>query len=145
LHAEINQRKDKMTDKQLRDIVFATIQEVLLAEISALRQDMRELRQCSRESLEQIRAMRLEFRQNLEHLNRQLERLAKMVEEKLSGEDADQLFPGLNDLASENNWKASAGSGTPTFDRDLSSTEIQARMQQMEHRLRMIEKALQRN
>jgi len=135
-----------MTEKQLRDIVFETIREVLLSEINALRQDMRELRRYSRESLEQIRSMRLEFRQNMEHLNRQLERLARMVEEKLSGDDADKLFPGLHDLSSSSNWKASAGSGTPPrFEHDLSSTEMQTRMKQMEQRLGMIEKALQRN
>jgi hypothetical protein len=137
---------DEMTDKQLRDLVFKTIQEALLAEIAALRQDMRELRQCSRESLEQIRAMRMEFRKNMAQLNRQLEQLTRMVEEKLSDEDAGRLFPGLNDLALGSNWKASAGAGTPPqFERDLSTTEMRARMQQMEHRLNMIEKALQRN
>ena len=135
-----------MTDKQLRDIVLETIREVLLAEINALRQDMRELRRYSRESLKQIRAMRLEFRQNMEHLNRQLERLAKMVEEKLSADDGEKFFPGLNDLSSSRNWKASAGSGTPPkFDDDLSSAEMLARMKQMEQRLGLIEKALQRN
>ena len=135
-----------MTEKQLRQIVLETIQDVLLAEIIALRADMRELRQCSRESLGQIRAMRLEFRQNMEHLNRQLERLARMVEDKLSTDDADKLFPGLNDLSSGSNWKASAGAGTPPrFERDLSTVEMQTRMKQMEQRLGMIEKALQRN
>lgn len=135
-----------MTEKQLRQIVLETIQEVLLAEIVALRQDMRELRRYSRECVEQIRAMRLEFRQNMEHLNGQLERLARMVEDKLSADDAEKFFPGLNDLASSSNWKASAGAGTPPkFDDDLSSTEMLARMKQMEQRLGMIEKALQRN
>ncbi|GEM_PF-3467861 len=135
-----------MTEKQLRQIVLETIQEVLLAEIISLRADMRELRQYSRESLKQIRAMRLEFRQNMEHLNRHLERLAKMVEEKLSADDGEKFFPGLNDLSSSRNWKASAGSGTPPkFDDDLSSAEMLARMKQMEQRLGLIEKALQRN
>jgi len=135
-----------MTEKQLREVVVATIQEILLNEIMALRQDMRELRQCSRESLEQIRAMRLEFRKNMDQLNRQLERLAKMVEEKLTDGDGDKLFPGLNDLPSNRNWKASAGAGTPpAFDRESSTLEMQARLKQMEQRLGMIEKALQRN
>lgn len=134
-----------MTEKQLRDVVVETIQEVLLNEITALRQDMRELRQCSRESLEQIRAMRLEFRKNMDQLHRQLERLAKMVQEKLDGGDVDKLFPGLNDLQANTNWQASAGAGTPDFDRQPSPPEMQARLKQMEQRLGMIEKALQRN
>lgn len=135
-----------MTEKQLRYIVFETIREVLLDEITELRKGMRELRQCSRDSLEEIRGMRLEFRENMQHLNRQLERLAKMVEEKLSDNDDNQLFPGLNDLSLGSNWKPSAGSGTsPGLDRDLSSIEMQTRLKQMEHRLSTIEKALQRN
>jgi len=134
-----------VTDKQLRDIVFETIRDVLLDEITALREDMRELRRYSRECLEQIRSMRLEFRQNMEHLNRQLERIARMVDARLP-DDADKIFPGLNDLASSSNWKASAGAGTPpVFDRDPSAPEMQARLKQMEQRLGMIEKALQRN
>ena len=135
-----------MTEKQLREMVVETIQEVLLNEITALRQDMRELRQCSRESLEQIRAMRLEFRKNMDQLNRQLERLAKMVEDKLGAGEADKLFPGLNDLPAQQNWQASAGAGTPTaFGRDPAAPEMQARLKQMEQRLGLIEKALQRN
>jgi len=135
-----------MTDKQLRDVVFKTIQEALLAEITALREDMRALRKCSRESLEQIRAMRLEFRKNMEHLDRQLERLTRVVEDKLSDEDADIFFRGANDFWTENPWTASTGSGVPPkFDSELSQTEMQTRMNQMEYRLSILEKALQRN
>lgn len=134
-----------MTEKQLRKIVLETIQDVLLAEIMALREDMRELRKCSRESLEQVRAMRLEFRQNMEHLNRQLERLARMVEEKLS-DAGDQPFFDANKPWMENNWKASAGSGaSPNFEQEFSYKEMQTRLRQMESRLSMLEKALQKN
>jgi len=111
-----------------------------------MRQDMRELRQCSRESLQEIRAMRAEFRQNMDHLNRQLERLARVVEEKLSDEDAGDLFPEANPPWTGNNWQASAGSGLPAkFEREFSYSEMQTRLSQMEHRLGMIEKTLQRN
>jgi len=135
-----------MNDKQLRDVVYATIHEVLLEEITALRQDMRELRQCSRESLQEIRAMRAEFSQNMDHLNRQLERLARMVQEKLSDEDAGDSFPGTNQSWTGNNWQASAGNGLPAkFEREFSYSEMQTRLSQMEHRLGMIEKTLQRN
>ena len=135
-----------MTEKQLRDVVVETIQEILLTEITALRRDMRELRRYSRECVEQVRAMRLEFRQNMEQLHRQLERLGKLVEERLSTEDSDKFFSGLNDLASSRSWQASAGSGKPpALDREPSTPEMQARLKQMEQRLGMIEKALQRN
>jgi hypothetical protein len=135
-----------VTDKQLRDIVFETIREVLLAEITAMRQDMRELRQCSRESLLEIRAMRLEFRRNMDHLNRQLDRLARMVEEKLSDEDAADFFSESNPSWPGKNWQASAGSGLPAkFEREFSYSEMQTRLSQMEHRLGILEKALQRN
>ncbi len=131
-----------MNDKQLREAVLATIREVLLTEITAMRQDMRELRQCSRESLQEIRAMRAEFRRNMDHLNRQLDRLARMVEEKLSDEDAADFFSESNPP----NWQASAGSGLPAkFEREFSHSEMRTRLSQMEHRLGMIEKALQRN
>jgi HAMP domain-containing protein len=104
------------------------------------------LRQCSRESLNEIREMRTEFRRNMEYLNRQLERLAKMVEDKLSDEDWDNLFPDASQPWLGNNWKASAGAGTPAnFDGEFSQTEMQARMRQMEYRLGILEKALQRN
>ncbi len=128
-----------MTEKELRAIVLEVIQEVLLAEITALREDVRELRKYSRESLEQVRAMRLEFRQGMEHLNQQLKRITKMMEDRFSEDDADK--PWMT-----GNWKASAGAGTPPqFERELSYTEMQARLSQMEHRLGILEKALQRN
>jgi hypothetical protein len=135
-----------MTEKQLRKLVVETIQNVLLAEIIELREGMRELRQCSRESLKEIRDMRMEFRRNMEYLNRQLERFAKMVEDKLSDEDLDNLFSDSSQPWRGNNWKASAGDGTAAkFDGELSQTEMQAQMRQMEYRLGILEKALQRN
>jgi len=135
-----------MTEKQLRKLVVETMQDVLLAEIIELREGMRELRQCSRESLKEIRGMRTEFRQNMDYLSRQLVRLAKMVEDKLSDEDLDDLFSDSSHAWMGNNWKASAGAGTPAkFDGELSQTEMQAHMRQMEYRLGILEKALQRN
>jgi hypothetical protein len=135
-----------MTEKQLRKLVVETIQNVLLAEIIELREGMRELRQCSRESLNEIREMRTEFRRNMEYMSRQLGRLAKMVEDKLSDEDLDNLFSDSSQPWMGNNWKASVGTGTPAkFDGELSQTEMQAQMRQLEHRLGILEKALQRN
>jgi hypothetical protein len=128
-----------MTEKQLRAIVLEVIQEVLLAEITALRADMRELRKYSRENLEQVRAMRQEFSQSMEQLNRQLKRMNKIMEERFSDEDSENPWTASN-------WQVSAGDGTPPqFERELSFTEMQTRLSQMEHRLGMIEKALQRN
>ncbi|MDZ7362436.1 MAG: hypothetical protein ONB46_17190 [candidate division KSB1 bacterium] len=135
-----------MTEKQLRKLVVETIQSFLLAEIIELREGMRELRQCSRESLNEIREMRAEFRRNMEDLSRQIQRLAKMLEDKLSDEDLDNLFSDSHQPWMGNNWKASAGNGGPAnFDGELSQTEMQAQMRQMEYRLGIIEKALQRN
>ncbi len=128
-----------MTEKELRAIVLEIIQEVLLAEITALRADVRELRKYSRESLEQVRAMRQEFSQSMEHLNQQLKRITKMMDERLPEEEAEKPWSG-------DNWKASAGAGTPPhFERELSYSEMQTRLSQMEYRLGMLEKALQRN
>jgi hypothetical protein len=135
-----------MTEKQVQKLVVETVQNVLLAEIIELREGMRELRQYSRENLKELRGMRAEFRRNMEQLSRQLGRLAKMVEDKLSDEDLDDLFSGSSQPWMGNNWKASAGTGMPAkFDGELSQTEMQAQMRQMEHRLGILEKALQRN
>ncbi len=132
-----------MTEREFRAFVLEIIQEVLLDEITALRQDMRELRKYSRESLEQVREMRLEFRNSMQQLHQKLERLMKMVEEKFSEEGSEKSFP---DLGSVNNWMASTGAGAPSqFDREISYSEMQTRLSQMEHRLGMLEKALQRN
>ncbi len=128
-----------MTEKELRAIVLEVIQEVLLAEITALRADVRELRQYSRESLEQVRAMRQEFSQSMEHLNQQLKRITKMMDERLPEDEAEKPW-------SVDNWKASVGAGTPPhFERELSYAEMQTRLSQMEYRLGILEKALQRN
>ncbi len=111
----------------------------MLTEVSALRQDVRELRKYSRQSLEQVRAMRLEFRKGMNHLNRQLERLTRIVEERLSEDGSEKPWAA-------GNWMTSAGSGTPSqFERELSYAEMQTRLSQMEHRLGILEKALQRN
>jgi hypothetical protein len=135
-----------MTEKQVQRLVVETVQNVLLAEIIELREGMRELRQYSRENLKELRGMRAEFRRNMEQLGRQLGRLAKMVEDKLSDEDLDNLFSDSSQPWTGNEWKASAGAGTPPkFDGELSQTEMQAQMRQMEYRLGIIEKALQRN
>ena len=132
-----------MTEKEFRALVLEIVQEVLLDEIKALRQDMRELRKCSRESLEQVREMRMEFRNSMQQLHQQLERLMKMVEEKFSEDDSEKPFP---DLGKASNWMSSTGTGAPSqFDRELSYSEMQTRLSQMEHRLGMLEKALQRN
>lgn len=128
-----------MTEKELRAIVLEVIQEVMLTEVSALRQDVRELRKYSRQSLEQVRAMRLEFRKGMNHLNRQLERLTRIVEERLSEDGSEKPWAA-------GNWMTSAGNGTPSqFERELSYAEMQTRLSQMEHRLGILEKALQRN
>jgi len=135
-----------MTEKQLQSLVLETIRDVFLNQIDGLRQDMKELRRCSRESLSQIRSMRAEFRQNMEHLNQQLLRLMKIVEARLSEEENDKPFFDSQKPWATNDWNASTGSGkTPDFDRDLSYTEMRARLNQMEKRLGMLEKALQKN
>lgn len=135
-----------MTEKQLQALVLETIREAFLDQIDALRKDMKELRRCSRESLNQIRSMRAEFRQNMEQLNQQLLRLMKIVETRLSEEDNDKPFFDSTKPWTTNDWNASTGSGkAPNFDRDLSYTEMQARLNQMEKRLGMLEKALQKN
>jgi len=135
-----------VTEKQLREVVFETIRDTLLAEITALREDMRELRRYSRECLEQIRGMRAEFRKNMEYMHQQLERLTKMVESKFSEEGGDQPWVDSSKSWRPDDWRASAGSAQPSdFDRDLSQTEMLSRLRQMEHRLGVLEKALQRN
>lgn len=128
-----------MTEKELRVIVLEIIQEVLLAEITALRADVRELRKYSRESLEQVRAMRQEFSQSMEHLNQQLKRITKLMDERLPEDEAEKPWSG-------DNWKASAGAGMPPqFEREISYSDMQTRLSRMEYRLGMLEKALQRN
>jgi hypothetical protein len=135
----VKEETEAMTEKELRAIVLEVIQEVLLAEITALRADMRELRKYSRESLEQVRAMRQEFSESMDHLNRQLKRITKMMDERFPEDEAEK--PWLTD-----NWKASVGAGTPPrFEREPSYAEMQTRLSQMEHRLGILEKALQRN
>jgi hypothetical protein len=135
----VKEEIDAMTEKQLRAIVLEVIQEVLLAEITALRADVRELRKYSRESLEQVRAMRQEFSESMEHLNQQLQRITQMMDERLPDDEAEK--PWMAD-----NWKASAGAGTPPhFERELSYSAMQTRLSQMEYRLGILEKALQRN
>jgi hypothetical protein len=135
----VKEEIEAMTEKELRAIVLEVIQEVLLAEITALRADVRELRKYSRESLEQVRAMRQEFSESMEHLNRQLKRITQMMDERLPEDDTEKPW-------STDNWKASAGTGaTPQFERAFSYAEMQTRLSQMEYRLGILEKALQRN
>jgi hypothetical protein len=135
-----------MTEKQIRSIIVDIIQQLLLDEIIALRAEVRELRRYSLETLEEVRAMRLEFRNTMEHLTRQLERLARIVDERLPEEESEKPLSNFTHLLGAGNWVASTGSGIPPgSNHGLSATELQTRLSQMECRLGIIEKALQRN
>jgi hypothetical protein len=135
-----------MTKTHIREIAVEIIEEMLLSEITALRVEVRSLRRHSLETLEQVRAMRLEFRKTMDRLAKQLERLTKIVDERLSEEANEKPSSDLSNFLGIGNWTASTGSGMPTpFNSEFSAAEMQTRLSQMEHRLSMIEKALQRN
>lgn len=135
-----------MTEKQIRHLVVDIIQELLLAEITALRAEVHDLRQYSRETLEEVRAMRLEFRNTMEHLTRQLERIAKIVDERMIDDDEEKPLADSAHPWGASNWLARTGSGIPSgSNHELSAAEILARLNQIEYRLGIMEKALQRN
>ncbi|MDZ7342988.1 MAG: hypothetical protein ONA90_00570 [candidate division KSB1 bacterium] len=135
-----------MTKTHIREIALEIVEEILLSEITALRVEVRSLRRHSLETLEQVRAMRLEFRNTMDRLTRQLERLTKIVDNRLAEEENEKPSSTLSNFLGIANWTASSGSGMPaSFNSELSAAEMQTRLRQMEHRLSIIEKALQRN